>query len=121
MNFEQALNLRNTISKIIEDSKDRLSPKASFILSKDYSLLFNEVKEYEQVKQQLFEKYGEKIDDTHMRIKEENIDVFSTEMKKFENEEVDIKLRTLTEEETIESGLNAIQMIQLQENNLIKE
>lgn len=121
MNIEQALNLRNTLSKIIEDNKEKLSPKASFILMKNYSMLLNETKEYEQVKQSLFTKFGEQVDEQHMRIKEEHINEFMNEMAKFDNVEVDCKLRTLTETETIESGLNAIEMLQLQEQGIIEE
>ena len=114
-NLEQTVNLKNTIVKVMEDSKDRLSSKASFVLAKDLRLLQAECAEYEKVKQDLFQKYGEQIDDTHMKIKAENAEKYLYEIQKFESETVRVDLRLLTEEEAIESGLNAIEMYSLAE------
>lgn len=106
LNIIEAEKLANDINTML--------PKANgivaYALSKNLRILTTELTEYGKIKGELFQKYGETLENGNMRIKEENIPTFMEQMKQFENEEVDVNLRTLKESEVIESGLNGQDM-----------
>lgn len=105
----EAEQLANDINSMLSNAKGI----AAYALSKNLRLLTTELTEYGKIKGDLFQKYGETLENGNMRIKEENIDAFTKEMMKFKDETVMLNLRTLKEEEVIESGLNGEEMFKI--------
>lgn len=102
----EAEQLGNNISSMLKDCKGI----TAYALSKDLRLIQTELKEYGDIKTNLFQKYGESLENGSMRIKEEHMQEYIDEMKKFESETVEINFRTLKEEEIVDSGLTGEQM-----------
>lgn len=106
LNIIEAEKLANDINSML--------PKANgivaYALSKNLRILTTELTEYGKIKSDLFQKYGETLENGNMRIKDENISTFMEQMKQFEHEDINVELRTLKESEVIESGLNGQDM-----------
>lgn len=109
LNIFEAEQLANDIKDMLKDCKGI----TAYALNKNLRLIVDELKEFEDIKANLFKQYGEELENGNMRIKEEYLKEYLEEMSKFNDEKVEVNLRTLKEEEIIESGLNGEQMFKL--------
>ena len=80
-------------------------------IARNLRMINEELREYYQFKQALFEKYGEEQDGRWVISKDSpNIEAFLSELKPLEEQEVNFDFRKITEDELIESGLTAGQI-----------
>lgn len=106
MKQSQAEALALSLSTML-DTKGSVGLK----IARNLRMINDELKEYYQFKQELFEKYGEEIDG-HLAISKDspNIGKFLEELKPLDDQEVNFNFRMITEDELIDSGLSARQI-----------
>ena len=82
-----------------------------FKIARNLRMINEELKEYNEKKEELFRKYGEEKDNQLIIEKDsENYPLFLEEMKPYEEQEVSFDFRMITEEELASSDLTAEQM-----------
>lgn len=93
-----------------------------FKIARNYRMIQEELKEYTDKKRELFEKYGTEHEGNLIIDKgSENYPLFLEEMKPYNDQEVEFNFRLISEEELIDSGLTAEQMIILSNYNMLEE
>ena len=109
MKLSQADTLLNILSTMLQTKGI-----VGFKIARNYRMIQEELKEYTDKKRELFEKYGTQQDGNLIIDKgSENYPLFLEEMKPYEDMEVNFDFRMISEEELIDSGLTAEQMIVL--------
>ena len=83
-----------------------------FKIARNLRMINEELKEYHNVRFDLFKKYGELGEDNSYRIEKgtENFKKFSEEIAPYDNQEVEFNFRKITEDELANSDLTAEQM-----------
>lgn len=107
MKIFEAENLAMSLQTMLETKG-----VVGYKIARNLRMINDELKDYYQFKQTLFEKYGELAEDGNLIIKKdsENYQDFLKEYEPVMNQEVEFDFRKVTEEELIESGLNAGQI-----------
>lgn len=110
INVFEADTLMNKIQGILKEVKGI----SAYILAKNLRLLTTELTEFEKAKRDLLEKYGDKEENTvSINSNSEHFNEFVEEMKIYEQENIEVEFRKLTEEQIAESGLNGEQIFYL--------
>jgi len=111
MKIQQA-EIIKTVLETMLDTKGIVGYK----IARNLRMINDELIEYEEVKRELFRKYGREENNQLIIDKDsENYPLFIAELKPFEEQEVDFDFKKITEEELENSELNANQMMFLME------
>lgn len=111
MKIKQADQLAQILSTMLQ-SKGIVGYK----IARNLRMINEELTEYNEIKMDLFKKYGEQDDDKLIINKDsENYSLFLNEISQYEEQEVDFNFRKFTEEELQNSDLTAEQMYFLSE------
>ena len=111
MKLSQADTLLNILSTMLNTKGI-----VGFKIARNYRMINEELKEYFEKKQELFEKYGTKQDDKLIIDKDsENYPLFLQEIEPYLNQEVEFNFRKITEEELSSSELTAEQMLLIED------
>ena len=85
-------------------------------IARNLRMINEELIEYENVKRELFRKYGREENNQLIIDRDsENYPLFLGELKPYQEQEVEFDFKKITEEELAESGLSANQMMFLME------
>lgn len=85
-------------------------------IARNLRMINEELIEYENVKRELFRKYGRENNNQLIIDRDgENYPLFLGELKPYQEQEVEFDFKKITEEELAESGLSANQMMFLME------
>ena len=107
MKLSQADTLLNILSTMLQTKGI-----VGFKIARNYRMIEEELKEYNDKKRELFQKYGtEKEGQLIIDKGSENYPLFLEEIKPYNDQEVEFNFRMISEEELIDSGLTAEQMI----------
>ena len=107
MKISQADTLLNVLSTML-----KTKGIVGFKLARNYRMIEDELKEYTEVKRELFNKYGtEENGQLIIDKNSENYSLFLEEIKPYDEQEVEFDFRMITEQELIESGLTGEQML----------
>lgn len=111
MKLSQADTLLNVLNTMLQTKGI-----VGFKIARNYRMINDELKEYNEKKLELFEKYGREENGKLIIEKDsENYPLFLQEIKPYEEQEVEFNFRMITEEELAESELTAEQMLILSE------
>lgn len=111
MKLSKADTLLNILSTMLQTKGI-----VGFKIARNYRMIEEELKEYNDKKMELFKKYGREENGQLIIDKDsENYPLFLEEMKPYNDQEVEFNFRMISEEELIDSGLTAEQMIILSE------
>ena len=111
MKLKQAEIIKSVLETML-DTKGIVGYK----IARNLRMINEELIEYEEVKRELFKKYGREENNQLIIDKDsENYPLFIAELKPFEEQEVDFDFKKITEEELENSELNANQMMFLME------
>jgi len=116
LSLRKILNSTSSISKLNEVE---LPIKISFRLSLLSKNLDYILKIYSDKLNIIFEKYGEKIDNEQIKIKHDNVELFTKEKNELEDEEVDVDVQEIKISEIESIKISAKDMMLL--DWLIKE
>lgn len=87
-----------------------------FKIARNLRMINEELVEYENIKRELFQKYGREANNQLIIDKDsENYPLFLAELKPYQEQEVEFDFRKITEEELENSDLTAQQMMFLME------
>lgn len=112
MKYFEAENLANVLSEMTDKTGI-----VGYKVARNLRMINDELQEYYQFKQELFKKYGTEEKDGSIRI-EKNTENYNAFMKEFEpltNQEVEFNFRKFTQDELVESGMTAEEMMLLWE------
>ena len=85
-------------------------------IARNLRMINEELIEYEEVKRELFRKYGREENNQLIIDRDsENYPLFLDELKPYQEQEVEFDFKKITEDELAESGLSANQMMFLME------
>ena len=85
-------------------------------IARNLRMVNEELIEYEEVKRELFRKYGREENNQLIIDRDsENYPLFLDELKPYQEQEVEFDFKKITEDELAESGLSANQMMFLME------
>lgn len=111
MKLSQANQLTEALSTMLQ-----AKGIVGFKIAYNFRKLNEELIEYNQIKQDLFRKYGEEANGQLVINKmSENYSKFIEDIAPYENEEIEVSLKTVSEEELQQSDLTASQMLVLME------
>ena len=111
MKIKQA-EIIKTVLETMLDTKGIVGYK----IARNLRMINEELIEYENVKRELFRKYGREENNQLIIDRDsENYPLFLGELKPYQEQEVEFDFRTFTEEELAESGLSANQMMFIME------
>ena len=111
MKITQAENIKSVLETMLE-TKGIVGYK----IARNLRMINEELVEYEDVKRELFRKYGREENNQLIIDKDsENYPLFLAEFKPFQEQEVEFDFKKITEDELAESGLSANQMMFLME------
>ncbi len=107
MKLQQADTLLNLLTTMLQTKGI-----VGFKIARNYRMLSDELKEYNEKKMELFKKYG-KEDNGQLIIDKdsENYPLFLQEIKPYDEQEVEFNFRMITEDELSNSELTAEQML----------
>lgn len=107
MKIKQADELAMILSQMLQ-----VKGIVGYKIARNFRMLNEELKEYNEVKQELFKKYGERQGDNLVINKDsENYSLFLDEIKPYEEQEVNFDFRKITDEELQNSDLTAEQIL----------
>lgn len=111
MKIKQADILANVLQTML-DTKGIVGYK----IARNLRMISEELKEYNDIKLELFKKYGEEKEGRYIIDKDsDNYPLFMKEIEPYEEQEVEFTFRKISENELAESGLDANQMLFLME------
>lgn len=105
MKASQAEKLALSLNELMD-----VKGSAGLKIARNLRMINDELREYYQFKEELFKKYGEEKDGTLMVNKDSaNFSSFVEELNKIDYD-VNFDFRKITDDELVESGMNARQM-----------
>lgn len=111
MKISQADNIATLLSTMLQ-----VKGIVGYKIARNLRMINDELKEYNEIKQNLFEKYGEERNGQLVIDKSsENYSLFMNEIKPYEEQEVNFDFKTITEEELQNGDLTAQQVLILSE------
>lgn len=111
MKLSQADTLLNILTTMLQTKGI-----VGFKIARNYRMINDELKEFNEKKLELFQKYGKEEDGKLIIDKDsENYPLFLQEIKPYEDQEVEFNFRMITEGELANSELTAQQMLILSE------
>lgn len=111
MKIKQAEIIKSVLETMLE-TKGIVGYK----IARNLRMINEELIEYENVKRELFRKYGKEENNQLIIDKDsENYPLFLGELKPYQEQEVEFDFKKITEEELSNSGLSANQMMFLME------
>ena len=92
---------------------DKVTGKLAYCISRNIRKLNTELKEYLDVKNNCIEKYGELSEDGlySLKLASSKYKEYLTEMKQYDNIEIEVDIMTIDAEQIYESTLNASEML----------
>jgi len=91
--IEKLLRSKSVVEKLM---RSEMPAAAAYDVMKMARAIGEELKLFEQARKNLFEKYGEENKETkNVQIKDENVEVFKTEMSDLMKKEVELKCQVL--------------------------
>lgn len=107
MKLQQADMLLNVLTTMLQTKGI-----VGFKIARNYRMISDELKEYNQIKQELFQKYGTEINGQLVINKlDDNYVKFMDEMKPYDEQEVNFDFKKITEEEFENGDLTAEQIL----------
>lgn len=111
MKLQQADTLLNILTTMLQTKGI-----VGFKIARNYRMISDELKEYNDKKMELFKKYGKEENGQLIIDKDsENYPLFLQEIEPYNEQEVQFNFRMITEEELANSELTAEQMLILSE------
>lgn len=112
MKIKQAETLLESLSTMLE-----CKGVVGYKVARNYRMIFEELKEYHQIKENLFRKYGEEKDGKLIINKfSDNFSKYLCEIEEIENQEVEFSFKLIDDNELEKSDLTSKQMLFLMEN-----
>ena len=116
MKIKDALSIYNNIKFIIDDKNTDITPLFKFKLLGIMKGLEATIINFEIVRNDIANKYGEKDDDGNITIKDDDLkETFKAEIDKVLNSVVEINLNYLKADEAFTSGMPAEYLLRLYE------
>lgn len=85
-----------------------------FVLNHNYTTIFEKVKPYLNVRNEIIEKYGEEADDgSFIIVDDEKLEQANKELQDYADLKISVDIVKIPEEKTLESGLTSAQLMSL--------
>ena len=85
-----------------------------FVLNHNYTAIFEKVKPYLNVRNEIIEKYGEEADDgSFIIVDDEKLEQANKELQDYADLKISVDIVKIPEEKTLESGLTSAQLMSL--------
>lgn len=111
MKIKQADNIALMLNTMLQ-----VKGIVGYKIARNLRMINEELKEYNQIKQELFQKYGEEKEGSLIIDKSsENYSLFTKEIEPYENQEVNFDFKLITDEELQNGDLTAEQVLILSE------
>ena len=100
----------NTYAYALKRLFNKTEGKLSYVIAKNYRMIMNELKEYEDLKDEAIQKYGEFDEDIgqyKLSIESDNFKNFVEDMKPYDDIESDVNILMLKPDDIYSSALTA--------------
>lgn len=112
MKIKQAEFLLENLSTMLESNG-----VVGYKIARNYRMILEELKEYHQIKEDLFRKYGEEENGKLIINKfSDNFSKYLAEIEEIENQDVEFSFKLIDDEELEKSNLTSRQILFLMEN-----